>query len=195
MINTVAELATLSARSLERSPASLREELGLRILIEAHDGHDLAARIGATWPHIAASFLDVVARWSVLGKSFTGFIDLASAERIGEGNELARLPTEDFISIGHNGSGDPIGVAPGNSTLFASGAIVHLNHDTDAIAVIAPDLETFLVGLGNFAEAWIRGRMDPGLDVDATTQSSLQELGWPEELRRFWPGRNESGCF
>lgn len=96
------------------------------------DGSDVMERVRERCPAPPSSFLDVVARWTVLGKSFTGFIDIATEADLGSGS--FGLDEAEFVAIASNGSGDPIGVVPEGATSESVGSIAHFNHDTRGFA-------------------------------------------------------------
>lgn len=96
----------------------------------------------------------------------------------------SRLDPVGFLSVASNGSGDPFGVAPETARVNAPGSILHLNHDTGGFAVIAPDLSSFLIGLGNYGECWHPESEASEVVAGRRLQERLETLGWPAELRR-----------
>lgn len=177
MIRRLEDLAAFTAATVSDIPDELRDSLRDSMLVDEVDGSEVVGRLRERWPSLPSSFLDVLAQWSVLGKSFTGFIDLYVEDDVGDGADAFGLDASEFISIGSNGSGDPIGVAP-EGTSLPVGSIVHFNHDTGAFAVLAPDFETFLIGLGNYGESWHEQDVEPEVAAGEKCQQRLIELGW-----------------
>ena len=167
VIQTLDDLAEASRREVESIPVDVREDLGARILIGPAAGPETGDRLRDEAVQVG---------------------DAAAAEAFG-------LDHAEFVSFASNGSGDPFGVAPETAQLNPAGSILHLNHDTGRFAVVATDLSSFLIGLGNYGECW-----DPESDVPEEVagrrlQGRLEALGWTSELRRYWPGVNENGAF
>ena len=193
MIRTIGDLAEFTAAQVAAFGDDVRAAIRDRLLIREVDGSDVVERVRERWPALPSSFLGVVARWSVLGKSFTGFIVIDTEAKLGLGS--FGLDEAEFAAIASNGSGDPIGVVPEGATSEPVGSIAHFNHDTGRLVIVAPDFETFLVGLGNYGECWNAEDDEPEIAAGAECEQRLVELGWSEEFRRYWPRRNENGCF
>jgi hypothetical protein len=197
VIQTLEDLAEASRLEVESMPADVREDLRARLLIRRAAGSETVDRLRDRWPSLPDSFLQVVREWDVLGRSFTGFVDLARVDHIGDAAaaEAFGLDSGEFVSFASNGSGDPFGVAPDSARLNPRGSILHLNHDTGNFAVVAPDLSSFLIGLGNYGECWDAESDAPEELAGPRLQERLEALGWPAEFRRYWPGINENGAF
>lgn len=197
VIRTLTEVAAATVRDLTTLPDHLRDELRATLVITPADPLATASRLRDRVPVLPNSFLGVVESWHVLGRSFTGFIDFMEAEKL-DGDrvtEAFELDRAEFVAFASNGSGDPIGVAPTSAEDSPPGSILHFNHDARSRAILAPDLTSFLIGLGNYGECWDPTGEAPAETAGQRLQESLEALGWPSEIRRFWPDLNENGAF